>query len=257
MWKVVLIVSIAAVVIIVVAKVRNTKSKLMNSRARELSALIEKLENTEFFKFVKPEEITNTKQEILDDGFLFPESTGRYFMADAEDLAEQGVLEFLADISPFLEQQNVKLPVRQQKGKKWKERNPKTGEIIEIEPTRWIIDDSIPGDPLHPPIRPVKEDYPESGEHYRVTVGEFSQEIWNNKMTDVQYWEAGMCHTFLLVNKLLENKGSPERIYGFWGGGQGEAVFLTEEQYKIINEVSEIEKSAKPWKPYTVVAKKY
>ena len=40
-------------------------------------------------------------------------------------------------------------------------------------------------------------------------------------MTPDQCWEAGMCHTFILVNRLLSDAGSAERLYGLAMNGDG------------------------------------
>lgn len=64
----------------------------------------------------------------------------------------------------------------------------------------------------------------------------------------------GMCHTFILINKLLEKAESQERIYGLYGGNDGGAVFLSAEQFNIIKNASEIDDADKPWIPYEVKA---
>ena len=73
--------------------------------------LINNLEAIGFFETVSKNETDSVKQEILSSQFLFPEALARSYFADAEDLAEQGVLEFIAEISPKLAQRGVHLPV--------------------------------------------------------------------------------------------------------------------------------------------------
>jgi len=73
----------------------------------------------------------------------------------------------------------------------------------------------------------VHEENPESGDYYRVTIATRTREIWTREMDGQQMWEVGMCHTFLLVNELLEDAGATERLYGMYGGNDGQAIFLT------------------------------
>ena len=133
-----------------------------------------------------------------------------------------------------------------------KERDPKTGEVVEVTRFKLQADDSIPNKPGVAYLRPVKEERPESGEFYRVIIGSRTQEIWDNQFSAVQCWEAGMCHTFMLVNQLLQDAGAQERIYGLYGGNDGLAVFLTPVQFKLIRECDEIKDSEKPWEAYVV-----
>jgi hypothetical protein len=212
--------------------------------------LADDLEKAGFFRYAKPEEVNAIKKEIQNSGFLFPESVGRFHPADAETLAECGVLEFIGRLGPFLNAQGVRIPFREKKGMKRKMRDPDTGAVLEVEPVRWVVDDTIPDDPTISYLRPVREICDESG--YAVTVGEFTSEIWNDEMTDAQCWEAAMCNTFLLINRLLKDAGSQERIYGLYGGNDGGAVFLTRGQFDLIREAPGVEQAAKPWVPYEV-----
>lgn len=211
------------------------------------SDLVNALEANGFFESVLKIKIGSVKQEILSSKFLFPEATGRGYLADAEDLAEQGALKFIVGLAPQLAQRGVHLPVVSVPRRPLKIRDPKTGEIIEVNHFKLQADDSIPDKPGITYLRPVKEELPESGEFYRVVIGSRVQEIWNNQFSPEQYWEAGMRHTFILVNQLLQDAGAQERIYGLYGGNDGYAVFLTPEQFKLIRECEDIKDSYKPW----------
>ncbi len=212
--------------------------------------LLNDLEKTGFFRYAQAEEVDAIKEEIQNSGFLFPEGLGRFHPADAEELAECGVLEFISWLGPFMNEQGVRIPLREEKAMKRRMRDPVTGAVVEVEPVRWVVDDTIPDDPGISYLRPVRETCDESG--YTVTMGEFTREIWNDELTDAQCWEAAMCHTFLLINQLLEDAGSQERIYGLYGGNDGGAVFLTREQFDLIREAIGIEEADKPWVPYEV-----
>jgi len=179
---------------------------------------------------------TSIKQDILNSEhrYLFPDQLGRSFFADAEDLAEQGVLEFIAELAPQLARREVYLPVIEVPLRPVRQRHPTTGEIIEVARTKLRIDGSIPDPPGVIYLRPAKEELPESGEYYRVSIGSRTREIWNNRMDGGQMWEAGMCHSFILINQLLEDAGAEERLYGLYGGNDGLAVFLTPTQFGLI-----------------------
>src|SRR5689334_22378024 len=106
--------------------------------------LLAELEKTGFFNAVPKNNQPAVKEEILKTKYLFPDEINRSFFADAENLAEQGVLEFIAEISPTLAKHGVYIPVIEIKQAPRKIRDPETGEIREIIPTRLRVDDSIP-----------------------------------------------------------------------------------------------------------------
>ena len=220
-----------------------------------MTKLLDDLDRAGFFQYANDTEKSALKEEVLRTGFLFPDDVQRAYFADAEDLAEQGVLDFLSQIAPFLIKQGIRIPLREENRGKRRERHPNTGEIIEVDRVVLVVDDKVPDDPKHPFLKPIKEELPESNEYYRVTIGRHSQEIWNEKMSGEDCWDAGMSHTFLLINRLLEDAGSSERLFGLYGGNDGYAVFLTEEQFNIIKASNALKESDKPWKPYVVAAK--
>ncbi|MBI2838392.1 MAG: hypothetical protein HYX75_08765 [Acidobacteria bacterium] len=223
--------------------------------APELANLVADIERAGFFKYAPSSKRPDLREEILKSGFLFPEGTRRVYGADAEDLAEQGVMAFVSDISPFLRLQGINIPLREEKRGMRRVRNPQTGDVTEMNHVVFVVDDKIPGDPAHPFLTPLSEELPESGDYYRVTMGHHIQEIWNRSMSASQYWEAGMCHTFILINWLLQEAGSSERVFGLYGGNDGSAVFLTQSEFEMIRDSPAVKESDKPWEPYEVKAK--
>jgi hypothetical protein len=215
--------------------------------------LVNALEVNGFFDQVGKNNIALAKQEILSSQFLFPEAVKRNHFADAEDLAEQGVLEFIAEMSPELARRGVHIPVVSVPLRPARERNPKTGEIVEVARSKLSVDDSIPDPSGTTYLRPVRGELPESGEYYRVAIGTRTRGIWNSQLSPEQCWEAGMCHTFILINQLLQDAGAQERIYGLYGGNDGQAVFLTPAQFDLIRGCEDIEETERPWEPYVVI----
>ena len=216
--------------------------------------LVEQLEAADFFDFAEKSEAATIKHDVVHCQYkhLFPEALGRSFFADAEDLAEGGVFDFVATIAPRLAHLGVHLPVAEVQLRPVKQRDPATGGVIEVTRTKLRLDDSIPDPAGIKCLRPVNEDLPESGDYYRVTIGARTREIWNSEMDGEQMWEAGMCHTFILINELLDDAGTNERLYGMYGGNDGQAIFLTSKQFELIRECDDIEDRDKPWAAYVV-----
>jgi hypothetical protein len=73
--------------------------------------LLADLEALGFFRYTKPEDLEKLQNTILQEGWsgVFGASE-RLFFADAENLAEGGVSDFLAEVTPFLEEQGVRVP---------------------------------------------------------------------------------------------------------------------------------------------------
>jgi len=72
-----------------------------------MNELIAELERLGFYGYTPPEQIDAAKTDAVRTGHLFAGSTNRDFMADAEDLAEGGVLECLEQCRPFLDRQGL------------------------------------------------------------------------------------------------------------------------------------------------------
>jgi hypothetical protein len=72
-----------------------------------IEALIAELEAKDHFKYAEAEKVPGLKDEMRSHCYPFPYDLGRQFFADAEDLAEGGVANFLNEIGPFLRRQGV------------------------------------------------------------------------------------------------------------------------------------------------------
>jgi len=217
--------------------------------------LLAKLEAAGFFETAAAGEISSIGQVMLNDRNLFPEEIGRVFHADAEALAERGVLEFISRLAPQLAQRGVYIPLVEMPMRPVRMRDQRTGAVSVVARTRLRVGDSIPDPAEVKYLRPVIEGSPGSGDDYRVTVGARTREIWNSGMGAAQIREAAMCHTLLLINQLLEDAGHAERLYGLYGGNEGMVAFLTPKQFKLIRACEAIKEMEKPWEPYEVSLK--
>lgn len=241
----------SAALLTVVARLSRRRSGSSRAESRNLHPLVERLEESGYFRYVAVGELEQVRRRIQLERNVYIEGVERYFAADAESLCEDGVLDFLGEAAPFLSWQGVHVPVRHEPVNLI-ERNPRSGAVAPSRQKRPVIDDEIPNGAGGNFIRPIVGDCAEDGDHYTVTIGNVSQVIWNSSMTDVQCWEAGHCHTILILNKLLENVGSEERAYGLLGGNDGGIVFLTPEQYRILREAPELDECDRPWEAYKV-----
>lgn len=74
--------------------------------------LAEELDIRGFFRYLAPEEAASAKAAVAKDGIdaIWRVETGRHFWgADAEDLAEGGVADWLDELRPMLDRQEVPL----------------------------------------------------------------------------------------------------------------------------------------------------
>lgn len=75
----------------------------------DVGPLVAKLDTLGYYNQVTAEEAKDLKEDAVDDQYVYGwEETGRVFFADAEMLAEGFLVEFIDEITPFLERQGVK-----------------------------------------------------------------------------------------------------------------------------------------------------
>ncbi|WP_373232079.1 hypothetical protein [Cohnella sp.] len=71
---------------------------------------------------------------------------------------------------------------------------------------------------------------------YSVVINGISYKIYSEDEMDKDIWELSTNRAFGIINKLLKEVSSNERVYILYGGNDLRAVFLTSEMYKAINE---------------------
>jgi hypothetical protein len=90
-------------------------------------------------------------------------------------------------------------------------------------------------------VKVSEEDFDD--EDYKITVNGVQYEIYSKEeaQTD-EIWELSTIRSFAIVNKLLKNAGSSERLYILYGGNDLRCVFLTDEMYNLISENKSVSK---------------
>lgn len=173
---------------------------------------VTELEELGYFNGLEPESAEALKEDFEQNGWvgIFSESH-RFFMADAEDLAEGGVGHFLQAVSPFLALQGITLP-----------------EIEEISEEGYVV-------------RVGGADYQiyDAEDLERDASGEESGLIWG----------LSMVHGFRIVDDLLAAAGSAERAYAVNGGNDLFVLFLTPELHRVIMEHPDASRGDGPYVP--------
>ncbi len=96
-------------------------------------------------------------------------------------------------------------------------------------------------------VKVIVSDEMYSDKGYNVTVNGKFYEIYNEKEIESEnIWELSTNRCFSIINNLLENSGSSERIYILYGGNDLRAIFLTDEMYKLIIDDNNVPESELP-----------
>src|SRR5262245_38480270 len=142
-----------------------------------MKSFLAQLEQAGYFKPFAPRDANQMKQSVSSHGWsgLFRDHGLRLHAADAEDLAEQGVADFLRRVEPFFKTQKVVLP--------------RLTEDFATDGSSYSI---TVGDTAHPVWRRSEFSPEHKGYHA---------------------WGLSMARAFAIVDGLLEAAGSPERVY--------------------------------------------
>jgi hypothetical protein len=163
------------------------------------TALVDRLEALGYFRQLPADQLGIHRQAILRQGWtaLFSGPPHRLNPADAEDLAEGGLVEFFRTVRPFLVAEGVKLPeMRAESGA--------TGHVLYV------------GDVAHVIYSREELQRDKDGEQPGLIRG------------------LSMARTFALINRLLAAAGSPERVYAVGADNDLFAFFLTPELFELI-----------------------
>jgi hypothetical protein len=171
-----------------------------------LSALLDQLEQLGFYRYVDPAQASDARASALEYGYLYGD-TGRAFHADAEELAEGGVLYFVREIQPFLAGQRVILTS-------------------------------------------MSDDFESGGGYggYHVEINGLRREMYSvEELSSGEIWSLTTFRAFALINELLAQAESLERVYGLDGGNDLFAIFLTPAMYELITARPIFPDSEKPY----------
>ena len=162
--------------------------------------LVEELDALGFYRFVKPHRIERLKAQFLKSPSLWTLThwTKRNYPADEERLAEGGVGTFLEELASILKACGVRL-------RQIEEKCDVDGYSIAIN-------------------NQVYELY--SAEDVRAA----------NEDKSLAMWEKTTQRSFALINRLLREQGSDERIYSYAGWNDHWAFVLTEAMYATLKD---------------------
>jgi hypothetical protein len=176
-------------------------------------SFVTRLEEAGYFRGLEPNKADALKWEFAQQGWMgiFAESH-RFFIADAEDLAEGGIGEFIRQVKPFLEEQGVKVP-------EIHEEYSENRYFLTVGKTTHRIWDA--------------------SELNRDTSSEQLGLMWGLAMT----------RGFRIVDQLLAGAGSSERLYAVNGGNDLFAFFLTPDLHGVIAEHPDASPEYGPYAP--------
>ncbi len=159
---------------------------------RDVSVLVDQLAAFGYYQQVAPDAFPAFQQQLINSGYVFGgEETGRDYHADAEDLTEGGVQEFLETIAPFLRSAGV-----------------------QIESIEQVFED---------------------GEPYTVLVNGKGYTMYTSEeLASLGIWHLTAERALCMINTLLEEAGSNERICRLYDGNDTRAIFLTPPMYEAI-----------------------
>lgn len=173
--------------------------------------LLADLDALGFFRYTKPEDLERLQDTILKEGWagVFGES-GRLFFADAENLTEGGVSDFLSEVTPFLKEQGVKVPA--------------------------IEDD-------------FGESYVLLAGEEKIPIWTREESQRELAGEPGLCWGLSATRTSQILNDWLIEAGSSERAYGVNGGNDFAVFFLTFELYARIRQDPEASAEYGPYVP--------
>ncbi len=166
-----------------------------DQRLRELG---EQLVHLGFYRYTQPRHVPRLRAIFEKTGSLTDERTHRDYPADAESLAECGVGEFLREIAPILKAQSIDLDQVEEVC------SPESYSIT-VNGTAFVL----------------------------YSAAEMAADIASKGMT-TNIWELAARRTCALLNTLLVEHGSDERVYSLYGGNDHWVFFLTEALYQVL-----------------------
>ncbi len=180
------------------------------------------LEQLGFFRYLNDVERANAIAAATKANDAFKPETRRFYRADAEDLCEAGVRDFLGVVAPLLRCEGVPIEVTYKPV-----RIPSAS--LEVATLRITLRSG------EAPRDVVEDDLDEGGtyllyfddEEYAIFRFE-PGEAWNG-------WDEAARSTVRLLNLLLTEHGSPERAFGMYEGNDFCIAFVTPQMASLIN----------------------
>jgi hypothetical protein len=179
-----------------------------------MNEFVNALDRAGYFAGLPADQAAKLKSHLVEEGWagIFHDDSFRFFHADAEDLAEGGVGEFIRKLESFLTRQGV---------------------------TALEIEDEVNDKNYSVHVNGVSHLIYDEAEYDRDSNGEQPGLIWG----------LAMARGFRIVDGLLERSGSSERLYAVNGGNDLVGMFLTPEMHRIILAQPGVELPQAPYAP--------
>ncbi len=197
-------------------------SECADSECADAEVIVDRLVDMGYLKFVPDDQQADVRRQLTDtaiEGYLETEWNEdcvsvdlRSYPADNENLAEGDIGATILLMRPVLEREGVTL------------------DSVEDE---FGGTDSKPGD-----------------EGYRVLINGETDVIYKSgDVPSADLWSLSLQRLLEIVNGLLEDAGSSERLYGMYGGNDGRVILLTPEMHNYIDSMGDVLDS--DWMPYS------
>jgi hypothetical protein len=217
------------------------------SRRRTLD--VTRLESLGFFKCLDAEGARRAAALAREKNYAFAGETHRYYPADAEDLAEHGVRDFLGRVAPFLRRAGVPIEVTYRDVKVPARAGRPAGiDRARLDAGGWLDPEgaSVHVESMRIIERPdagpceVTEDVLAESETYLLFFGDREHVVYRFEPGEAwDGWERAARATINLLDTLLAAHGSPERAHGVHGGNDFCIAFMTPEMARVINDASD------------------
>jgi hypothetical protein len=209
---------------------------------------VDRLESLGFFRFLEPARVRSVAEHIRATGYAFAEDVHRRYMADAEDLAEHGVRDFLGTVAPLLRHLGVRIDVEYAEVRVPRRDGRAPGrEAARVGPDGWLPPDGplvrvanmrLALGPGQEPCD-VTEDDMQASERYLLYFGAREHVVYRFEPgEELDGWRDAARSTLALLNELLRAHGAAERAYAENDGNDMSVVFVTPEMAEIINVAS-------------------
>ena len=189
---------------------------------KAFSDLVDKLDKLGYYQYTAPAKLAKTKAECKKAGYIYGwNNTKRDYFADAEELTEAGVVNFIIAVKPFLKLQGVNID-----SVKHNYPDIKSFDCLTYEEQLKLI--------------PKK---------YIVTVNGKEFIIWTQKEVDnkkLDIWQLSTERTLGIINYFLKKANSKERAFQLYEGNEQIIIFLTNEMAKLIYASKYIAPNDKP-----------
>jgi hypothetical protein len=209
---------------------------------------LSRLEALGFFRHARGEDLDLIRREVkATPGFPFPEATRRAYHADAEALAEHGVLDFLSEVAPLLRREGVPIDVAYREIKFPASNGRPAGRgAARLNADGWLDEDGpspyaqtvrVSFAPSAEPCELTEDDL-EDGGTYILFAGDREIVIYRSdgEPDDAEDdWARATRATLAILNELLGAHGSVERAYAMYEGNDLVIVFATPEMARVIN----------------------